>query len=179
MTKSKGVAIIIDADIARAAGGKDAVHPTPINCRNFLQTFLKTPHYLAMSPAIREEWEKHESSFTRRWRVSMVARKKFTYVQPESNLDLTEMATSCLVDWSQKKALLKDFHLVLTALACDRRISSMDETVRGLLAVCTKQVIEIRDITWVNPDKTDEQPIDWLKAGAPAEKERLLGQWTG
>lgn len=179
MTKSNGVAIVIDADIARAAGGEDAIHPTPINCRNFLQAFLQTPHQFVMSPAIWEEWKNHQSKFTHKWRKTMISKKKFIRVKPDFNLDMEEKARSCLASQSEKEAVSKDFHLVEVALTCDKRISSMDERVRGLLAVCARQMFEIRDIIWVNPDKVDEQSIEWLTAGAPVEKERQLGQWTG
>ena len=69
----------------------------------------------------------------------------------------------------------KDFHLLQAALATDRTVISLDETVRRLFVHASQQVGEIRDIIWVNPDRTaEEQPIEWLQNGAPPEPHRQL-----
>jgi len=75
-------------------------------------------------------------------------------------------------------AMLKDFHLLGAALATDKTIISLDETVRELFARATQQVGEIRGIIWVNPDRTtEEQPIAWLRNGAPPEAHRQLSAY--
>jgi len=175
MAKKIAKNIIIDADVARAAGGKEAKHPIPQKCRNFFLTFFDTPHKIAMSPTIRDEWNKHQSSFARTWRVSMVARRKFVFVKPVPNIELEEQIASKLHTESKKEAVRKDFHLIETALICDKRVVSMDEKIRALLSVCAKQLPEIADIVWVNPINEDETPVQWLRDGVPAENERLLG----
>ncbi len=105
MAKKKSKNIIIDADVARAAGGKEAKHPTPQKCRDFLLTFFYTPHRVAMSPMIRDEWNKHQSNFARTWRVKMVARKKFVFVKPAPNIELEEQILSNLSAESKKEAI--------------------------------------------------------------------------
>lgn len=175
MAKKQAKDIVVDADVARAAGGKEAIHPTPKKCRAFLLAFFDTPHRIAMSPKIREEWDKHQSRFARIWRVKMVATKKFRYVKPVPNIELEDQLISKLNTMAEEKALRKDFHLIEAALVCDKRVVSMDERVRTLFSECAKQVSEIKDIVWVNPINEDETPIEWLLDGALAENNRLLG----
>ncbi len=167
--------LVIDADVARAAGGKKAKHPTPKKCRRFLQELLKSPHMLVMTPAIRDEWKKHESNYSRTWRKSMVARKKIYPVRPIPNIEFEERIVSELNSESKKRAVRKDIHLVEAALVCDERVVSMDETVRLLLGSCAEKISEISDIVWVNPIKDKEEPIHWLKHGVVADDFRKLG----
>ena len=73
------------------------------------------------------------------------------------------------------EALRKDFHLLQAALATDQTVISLDETIRGLFKRASQQVGEIRNIIWVNPDRTaEEHPIVWLQNGAPPEACRRL-----
>ena len=72
----------------------------------------------------------------------------------------------------------KDFHLLEAALATDQTIISLDETIRQLFARASQRVGEIRDIVWVNPDRTEEEePLVWLQNGAPPEDHRKLRAW--
>ncbi len=68
--------------------------------------------------------------------------------------------------------------LIQAALETDKTIISLDETVRGLFALAAKHVGEIQGIIWVNPERTtEEQPISWLRNGAPAEAHRQLSAY--
>ena len=51
----------------------------------------------------------------------------------------------------------KDFHLLEAAWATDQTIISLDETIRQLFARAAQRVGEIRDIVWVNPERTEEE----------------------
>jgi hypothetical protein len=75
----------------------------------------------------------------------------------------------------KRDAMLKDIHLVEAALNADKIVVSMDEVVRGYFHVATQKVGELRLIAWVNPCKSEETPLEWLKDGAELERERLLG----
>ena len=78
-------------------------------------------------------------------------------------------------DEDEIEAMEKDFHLPGAALETDQTIISRDENIRGLFKRASQQVDEIRNIIWVNPDRTaEEQPIVWLQNGAPPEPHRLL-----
>ena len=60
-----------DADVARAAGGENAIHPTPKHCRDFLESVRVICHRVVMSKEIKEEWDEHKSNFTRTWLYKM------------------------------------------------------------------------------------------------------------
>lgn len=173
--KKTSKVIVIDTDIARAAGGEGASHPVPKNCRDFLLTFLNSQHYIASSPMLKEEWQKHASNFTRKWLATMVAKRRFKYIVYEPTTALEQRIISNLATESIAKAVSKDFHLLEAALSSDKIIVSKDENMRHILCNCSQFVSELRDIVWVNPTNESETPQTWLENGAPADKDRLLG----
>lgn len=74
--------------------------------------------------------------------------------------------------------MFKDIHLIEAAFQADRIVISMDETVRYCFHEITRRIRALKRIAWVNPCKSEEMPIDWLKNGAELERERLLGYHT-
>ncbi len=167
--------LAIDADVAQAAGSETATHPRAVNCRDFLIVVRSENHKLVMTHKISDEWRQHQSRFARRWRLSMDARKKVDRIILPDNLELKDKITNTTDNENDIDAMLKDFHLIEAALETDKTIISLDETVRTLYAQVSQQVGEIRDIIWVNPERiAEEQPIPWLKTGAPSESHRQL-----
>lgn len=167
--------LVIDTDVARAAGSETATHPRAAHCRDFLSAVLSLSYHIVMTKQINDEWKNHQSRFARRWRVSMDARKKIDRINPQGNQELQDKVTNTTNDAHEIEAMEKDFHLLQAALATDQTVISLDETVRGLFKRASQQVGEIRDIIWVNPDRTEEeQPIAWLQNGAPSEPHRRL-----
>lgn len=168
--------LVVNASVARAAGGKGATVSVSVNCTEFLETFQeKSPHHVVMTPELSEEWNKHQSNFSARWLKSMIARKRFVYVNPPQNSTLSDKIEITANRERDIEALQKDFHLLGAALATDQIIVSLDETIRGLFKRASQSVGEIRGIIWVNPDRTgEEQPITWLQNGAPPEEYRRL-----
>ena len=75
----------------------------------------------------------------------------------------------------QAEKMDKDAHLLEAARASDGLIVSMDEEVRNLFDMASNRIAGLRRLTWVNPAVPEEEPIRWLKAGAPVEKARLVG----
>ena len=167
--------LIVDASVARAAGGEEATYPTSKNCRDFLRAFLGSPHRTVMSPPINEEWNKHQSSFARTWLVSIIARKRVRRIAPSERQDLREHLLSVAAHQKACDAMLKDVHLLEAALVTDKTVIALDEVVRGLFRGTTQTIGELRPIIWINPDKAEEEPILWLEEGAEAEKRRMLG----
>jgi hypothetical protein len=47
--------LVIDASVARSAGGETAVFPTSKHCRDFLRATLETGHCVVMTPVIRSD----------------------------------------------------------------------------------------------------------------------------
>ncbi len=168
--------LVVNASVARAAGGKGATASVSINCTEFLETFRdECPHHIVMTSELSEEWNAHQSNFAARWLKSMIARKRFDYITPPQDTALSNKIDTTTTRERDIEALRKDFHLLQAALATDQTIISLDETIRQLFQQASHQVSEIRDIIWVNPDRTTaEQPIAWLQNGAPPEPHRQL-----
>ena len=167
--------LVIDTDVAQASGDEDATDPRAINCRDFLKEVRFQDHSVVMTREISDEWKRHQSGFAFEWRVSMDARRRIDRLDPPEDKELRDKVTNTASDEDEIEAMKKDFHLLQAALATDRTVVSLDETVRGLFKRASQQVGEIRNIIWVNPDRTaEEQPIAWLQNGAPAKAERRL-----
>ncbi|MEK7729699.1 MAG: hypothetical protein AAB354_14935 [candidate division KSB1 bacterium] len=167
--------LVIDASVAHASGGEDAMFPTSVRCRDFLKAVLRICHRMAMSPAVAEEWNKHQSHFARRWRVAMTSKKKIVYCEAGSNKNLRTRITQAAVGDKESAAMLKDIHLLEAAQATDRIVVSLDETVRKLFAQAARRIGELKSITWVNPDESEEKPIAWLEQKMRQDKSRQLG----
>ena len=167
MKKSRN--LVIDASVAGASGGEDATHPRPIITRDFLLAVLTICHKAVMTPAILAEWNQHQSSFARKWRRSMVARKKLILLNVEERPDLRERVELENISRKQKDAMLKDCHLIEASIKTDKRIISLDNTARKLFVGLSHSVIDIQDVLWVNPIEDVELVISWLQ-GAQDEK---------
>lgn len=172
MAKQRPRQLVIDADIVHSAG--ETEHPISSTCREFLDTVLDVGHHVVMTKAIGEEWHRHISKYSKRWRRRMWARKRVVEITGERDETLRGRIDAS-VPQDQKAMAAKDVHLVEAALATDQLITSQDERVRSALRTASNNVGELKRIVWVNPTRGDEKPIDWLREGAKAEECRLLG----
>lgn len=170
--------LVIDADVAQASGDEDATDPRAVNCRDFLKEVMTQNHRLVMTRKISDEWKRHQSRFALEWRMSMDARRRVDRIDPPEYDELQGKVANTTDSEDEIKVMQKDLHLLEAALVTDKTIISLDETVRTLFAQTSQQVSEIRDIIWVNPERTtEEQPIDWLQSGAPPEAHRQLSAY--
>ncbi|MYA57946.1 hypothetical protein F4X88_16825 [Candidatus Poribacteria bacterium] len=167
--------LVIDTDVVQSSGDEAATDPRAIHCRDFLKEVRSQDHRVVMTREISDEWKRHQSRFALEWRVSMDARRKIDRINPSEDKELQDKVTNTTNDKNEIEAMEKDFHLLQAALTTDQTVISLDETIRGLFKRASQQVGEIRNIIWVNPDKTtEEQPILWLQNGAPPEAHRRL-----
>lgn len=178
MRKRDAKRLVIDADVAQSSGSDTATDIRAVNCRDFLITVREQHHKVVMTERISDEWKRHQSRFARRWRLSMEARKKVERIKTQNRDDIQNKIIDTTDNENEIDNMQKDYHLIQAALETDKTIISLDETVRGLFAFASKQVGEIQNIIWVNPDYTEEeQPITWLKNGAPPEAHRQLSAY--
>lgn len=178
MSKKNSKVLVIDASVARSAGPPGATHPTSSNCRNFLQNVLLICHRVAMTKEIREEWDKHESRFASEWLRRMIAKRKLYPVKNLVSDDELWTALENIAQTDQQRVqIVKDIHLLEAALVSDKIIVSLDEnTARTYFNKAAQTIVKLQTITWVNPDRIEEEaPIAWLKGGAKPDKSRLLG----
>ena len=169
MRKASSRRIVIDASVARSAGGKDAVTTDPSSncCRTFLASVLGICHRVVITQDIQQELNNHESRFARKWRLSMVARKKVVLLTDLPTIQTMRDAVEILpVCQSDKDAMLKDCHLIVAAQATDSIIASRDDEAQQLFAAHLQTLPAVADLLWVNPVKTPEDIISWLKNGA-------------
>lgn len=175
MAKKTSKRLVIDASVAGATGAEDAIHPATKQCRQFLTAVLEICHRLVMTPEIADEWRRHQSPFTRRWRRRMTARKKVDPYDPPTDDALADRLRRLAFTDKEREAMSKDMLLIHAAMAADQRIVALDDKARRLFSRAAADVATLRNLVWVNPDGTDEGLLDWLKDGAPAEAERTLG----
>lgn len=170
--------LVIDADVAQASGDEDATDPRAIICRDILMEVRTQNHRIVMTKQINDEWKRHQSHFALEWRASMDARRRVVRIVTSEQSQLQRRVTNTISNIDDTEVMLKDFHLLQAALETDKTIISLDETVRTLFAKVSQLVGEIRDIIWVNPERTtEEEPITWLKNGAPPEVHRQLSEY--
>ena len=171
--------LVVNASVARAAGGEEATVSVSISCTEFLETFRdECPHHVVMTPELSEEWHTNQSKFAAGWLKSMIARKRWDYVEPPVNQALRDEIEETATSETEIREMRRDFHLLEAAQATDQTVASLDESIRQLFARATQGVGEIRDIVWVNPERTaEEQPLAWLQNGAPPEDHRKLRVW--
>jgi hypothetical protein len=126
---AKGVSkrLVIDASVARSAGGEEATYPTSVYCRDFLKAVLDICHKVVMTPDIREEWNKHESDFARAWRRRMVAKRKFEFLDIPVNDELWNKIDRIAGTDKQRTEMFKDLLLIEAAIATDRIVISLDD----------------------------------------------------
>ena len=171
--------LVVNASVARAAGGVEATASVSVSCTEFLETFRdECPHHVVMTPELSEEWEENQSKFAATWLRSMIARKRFDYEDPPVNQALRDEIEGTATSENEIEDMQKDFHLLEAALVTDQTVVSLDETIRQLFARAAQLVGEIRDIIWVNPERMEEEePLVWLENGAPPDDHRKLRAW--
>ena len=105
----------------------------------------------------------------------MFARRKVRYVEIVEDNILREKVLRTANNADERQELLDDLLLIEAALATDRTVASLDESVRSLFRRAAGRVGELRAIVWVNPELEEDEPIPWLERGALAEPDRMLG----
>ena len=137
--------LVVDASIVQSAG--ETEHPVSSSCRNCLEAIRRICHRVAVTPDIRDEWDRHMSRFSRKWRRSMAARRKPLQVVNPTEVDLD---TSSLSD-KERVAVEKDRCLLEAALSADCVIVTRDDAFRNALAKTPQGVDLLTRITWINP----------------------------
>jgi hypothetical protein len=129
---------------------------------------------MAWSPAIKAEWDEHQSRFATQWLVSMMQLKKLWDVKTQDIAELREAIDKHSIDPNVAPIMLKDVHLIEAALATDGRVASLDSNARGHFGRLAARLNSVRHILWVDPASEDEHAVRWLEAGAPVQRFRWL-----
>ena len=161
-----GRLVIIDACVAQRSRV----------CRALFEAVKDICHRMAMTEPLRDEWIRHETQDTARWRSWMRRKDKLQPVCPARDEDLCEAVEDTGLSRKQREAMRKDMHLVEAALECGGPVISVDDRARRLFATAAETVPALRPIVWVNPERMGEAALRaWLEQGAPAAPELTLG----
>lgn len=174
-----GLAIVVDASVARAAG--ESGKPQPEACRQSLLAILNHGYRLAMSAPLRAEWMKprsdnalpYASLFALRWLTQMQSAGRVEEITLAENSALRQRCLQALQEDRQTvtsvEAVSKDLHLVETALQADRRVLSLDIRIVHHLEKLQEIAAEICSVMWVHPVKHPAEA--WLREGAPEKSD--------
>lgn len=175
MSKKKSRRIVIDACIARSAGGKEAQKGHSGLCTSFLSKVLEICYIAVFTKELIEEWNKHQSGFARGWRVKMYSKKKIKILNnSEDRLLRNRIRSECEKTELPLKEVLKDMHLIEAAITTDKTIASIDDNARRSFKKMSPGIGELKLICWINPANPEENVIQWLESGAMPDKNRLL-----
>ncbi len=168
--------LVIDASVARSCGAPNATFPTSKNCRDLLNSILTICHRMVLTGDIKEEWDKHQSIYAKKWRSSMVAKRKVVYrLDIDSNQALRDQLDKVAESDRPREAMWKDCHLLEAAIATDGIVISLDEKAREPFKKAAQTIKELQEIMWTNPDKPEEEVLEWLSNSALVEQKRQLG----
>lgn len=171
MAKKRSRRLVIDADVARSAGKSE--HPTSSSCRAFLHTTLEVGIHVVMTQKLAEEWRRHRSRYSAMWLIQMHGRKRVYSDSTEHDAILGRRINDSLIE-SERAVARKDLHLIEAALATDKVVASQDEHAREAFRHASAVVRELTSIAWVNPTRSVDAPVDWLRSGAQADAHRRL-----
>jgi hypothetical protein len=150
--------LVVDTSVARSAG--EAEHPVSSFCRKVLVSIRDICHRVIMTEAIREEWYRHESRFTRKWLVSMHARRK---VHSCKGMELSHLDDACKgLSAGEQDALRKDICLVEAACTGDGIIITRDDAVVAIWEKCKDRFRLSKTIRWINPTTCDAHILERL-----------------
>ncbi len=150
--------LVVDASVARSAG--ETEHPVSACCRESLLAILSICHRVVLTEAIRQEWHRHASKFTRKWLVSMYAKKKVPSCK-EVQLNCVNNACEGLSSGEQE-ALRKDLCLIEAACAADGIIVTRDDVIQRIWEKCRRQLGVPKPIRWINPVTDGVQALEQL-----------------
>jgi hypothetical protein len=135
--------LVVDASVMRAAGGTD--HPTSSSCRNTLKAIIEICHHVLISKPIEAEWDKHASRFSRKWKITMMNKRKVDKVSSSLAPIILKKAIE-----TDRVIIRKDRHLLDTAYAHDRIIITTDNKIQEALQRTGNEKM-LQEIRWLNP----------------------------
>lgn len=159
-----GLAVVVDASVARAAGGAGAAHSAACACRDALEALRLAGLRVAFSPPLHDEWRRHKSAFARKWLASMYARRRVSKMTP-APFEPLRAACASLEERKLQRAIEKDAHLVDAAFAADRRVLSSDAEVQRALQMLAEQVVDLQHMLWGDP--ATDGCVACVRAGTP------------
>ena len=164
--------LVVDTNVARSAS--ESQHPISDACRQVLETMLSEQHKIVLTATQFQEWQKHQSPFTRNWLARMASKKLWHVLNPEPNSGLTDRIYALECTARIRKEMLKDVHLLDNALATDDVVLSQETKVFGLFCNYANALQLPRAVAWVNPADDVAACVAWIQGGAEVGKMRTV-----
>ncbi|MGI4743990.1 MAG: hypothetical protein ACRYG7_53250 [Janthinobacterium lividum] len=164
--------LVVDTNVAQSAG--ESQHPVSEACRQVLETMMNKQHRVVLSATQFREWQKHQSPYARRWLASMKAKNLWHVLTPEPDSGLANNIHKLECTDKACAEMLKDVHLLESALATDHVVVSQETNVLGLFITYARPLRIPRPVAWVNPIEDTPTCMAWLEAGAAVEAARCI-----
>jgi hypothetical protein len=178
---NKRKTLVVDTSVARAVSTEEPVDPNARCCLEVLN-IIKNRYQIAMSKELRNEWRNYEgnrAAYGLRWLIEMERHELVVEFEDTADQKLRDDILKTTRQVSRHRAMQKDFLLLEAALAADKTIISRDKKCRRYFQDAAVLVERIKNIVWTNPDLLEDQVIEWLQNGAPAEEKYQLGGECG
>jgi len=156
--------LVVDTNVARSAS--ESQHPVSDACRQVLDVMLTGQHRVVLSATQYWEWQKHQSGFAKNWLARMMGKKLYVVLNPEPDSGLTDRIHSLECTEKARGEMLKDVHLLESALAMDHAVVSQETNVLTLFTTHTQPLQIPRPVAWVNPVEDTAACVAWIAAGA-------------
>lgn len=164
--------VVIDASIAKNAGGLKRQKQISLNCTNLLNGILLLQITAVYTPELLAEWNKHASNYSSQWLTTMISKSRYRFLTDYKIIALRELISKLLQN--DRVPLEKDVHLVEAALEKCLRIISGDEKAKRKFTKLSATFSELQKIFWVNPNPDFNGCILWLQKGMPEDNILLL-----
>lgn len=149
--------LAIDASVLRSAGDKagHSAHSTRV-----LALILSMGHRAAICSEIQQEWNKHQSRVSLKWRSAMNARKKLVKIDISVHQQRIAKSVNDIHPLTEAKrnALAKDVHMLATAAHADRVILTGDIALKTLSDDHLSEKIEWL-LAWIHDTEIQRQSL--------------------
>ena len=164
--------LVVDTNVARAAS--ETKKPISDACRRVMETMLSEQHKVVLSATQFQEWQKHQSLYSKGWLARMKSRKLWHVLAPEPDSGLAARAKKIACTAEVRQEIVKDLHLLENALATDKVVLSMETNVFRLFSEHKKVLKVPEPVAWVNPTDDIEACVAWIAGGAEVGKARCV-----
>jgi len=155
--------VVVDANIARSAGGKETLHPEGAQSRDFLQKIRDEQHIVLICKELKEEYQKHGSVFFMHWQVAMARRG----LRKECEIEEEKERTILFENLTHDEFVIasKVLFLFKLSLQGDRIIISKEYRCVDKIVKVINYLPDFFDIMWVNLTGNFNEKLIWLKNG--------------
>jgi len=182
MSSGHSKQIVIDANIAQGSSNDRMFNPVlgdaGAQSRQCLQAIWDEKHVAVFGRSLLSEWDRHASSYARRWLRNMEQKSRVVLEDGERFAELAISACACLSTAGEKAALVKDLHLIQSALATGQLILSNEVRFPRYVALACAAVQELATLYYANPTVEGDRCRLWIKAGAEKNADRRIDSWV-